>query len=982
MKKMMIGAVALSAAALLSTNSMKADTFSGYQVSREGAWCWFADPRAIHYENEQQTINASWLAYIDVHGNVKASQYDFLTGKRNEVLVRSYFQPDDHNNPTILVLPDERVLIIYSRHTDEPAFYYRVSKRAGDITELGEEKKIVTKNNTTYPSPFILSDDPTHFYMCWRGINWHPTIAKLTLPDANDDVTIEWGPYQIVQSTGARPYAKYCSNGKDKIYVTYTTGHPDNEQPNWVYCNVININASESNGTVTSNPTLEDINGTKLSTIADGTFNVNKTDAYKTQYPNTVVDATSGIRDWVWQIALDKDGNPIIPMVKISGGKDSHTYYRAKWDGSKWNVTLLANAGGKFHSSNTEYCYSGGEAIDPEDTNTFYLSIPTDGDNGKVFEIWKYTVDDEGTITSTEQITRNSVKNNVRPYVLNNHGTSPIKLAWLNGDYAYWMVNKNYPAGFPTSIQCDYNYPIEIGDIDTTSYDATYNKTVTANDAANVTMPAGNFTLSINLTLSSSAYYGDIVKSTGLTYSVAQSDQLPSATVNGTTYASTNRLLSSDDWASNSSGTNGDYWPTKLGEFNLSFTYDGAKLAIYRNGVIDQIIAAESLDVTDLKVSGFAGTLGDVVVYNKCLNQDELKAMIAQKSFNSISLPTEVSTDIVLPSKAGNETVTWTSSDETILSTNGTFSAPATATQVILTATVSGISKDFEITALPRDIVNNLVASYNFETADCYAVNGTNYVKDLSGNNYDLTLMGSAKADGSLNLTANTASGFSTNGYALVPAGVMDGLRSYTFVFDAKNTGSSAHPRFYDFGANSGNSLFCRYDAFSAGIKYSGGTTTMVNSATTLKSNTEYNVAVTFDARSKVTTIYLDGVASINGTANVNEPYMIAALASCGRNYIGRTQWWDSSVANDNQDFIGTYDNFRIFNTCLTADELSKLNDLFSSISAVRTDAKMNNNTGIYDIMGRKVKASATESNINSLAPGLYICNGEKMLVK
>jgi hypothetical protein len=48
----------------------------------------------------------------------------------------------------------------------------------------------------------------------------------------------------------------------------------------------------------------------------------------------------------------------------------------------------------------------------------------------------------------------------------------------------------------------------------------------------------------------------------------------------------------------------------------------------------------------------------------------------------------------------------------------------------------------------------------------------------------------------------------------------------------------------------------------------------------------------------------------------------------------------------------------------------------------VRTDAKMDNNTGIYDIMGRKVKASATESNINSLAPGLYICNGKKILVK
>ena len=90
------------------------DSFSGYNVSSEGAWCWFADPRATHYENENGTINMSYIGYIDVHGNIKATQYNWLTGEKQDVLVRSYFQPDDHNNPTFLVLPDERVLIIYS----------------------------------------------------------------------------------------------------------------------------------------------------------------------------------------------------------------------------------------------------------------------------------------------------------------------------------------------------------------------------------------------------------------------------------------------------------------------------------------------------------------------------------------------------------------------------------------------------------------------------------------------------------------------------------------------------------------------------------------------------------------------------------------------------------------------------------------------------------------------------------------------------
>lgn len=141
-----------------------------YEVTSEGAWCWFADPRALHYENEKGTINKTYVGYIDIHGNIKAMQYDFKKKRQDEVLIRSYFQPDDHNNPTFLVLPDERIMIFYSRHTDEPCFYYRISRLPGDITTLGEEKVIKTKDNTTYPSPFILSDDPEHIYLCWRGI--------------------------------------------------------------------------------------------------------------------------------------------------------------------------------------------------------------------------------------------------------------------------------------------------------------------------------------------------------------------------------------------------------------------------------------------------------------------------------------------------------------------------------------------------------------------------------------------------------------------------------------------------------------------------------------------------------------------------------------------------------------------------------------------------------------------------------------------
>jgi hypothetical protein len=607
MKKTLILLTTLIA---LTTIAKAQQSYSGHQISEEGAWCWFADPRAIHYSNADGSINASYIGYIDVHGNVKAMQIDHNTGRRTEVLVRSYFQPDDHNNPTFLVLPDERVLIIYSRHTDEPAFYYRVSKRPGDISVLGEEKCIVTNHNTTYPSPFLMSDDPEHFYLCWRGLGWHPTIARLTLPDEEDNVQIAWGPYQMVQSTGARPYAKYYSNGKDKLYMTYTTGHPDNEWPNWLYFNVINLNAEkQTDGTVTVSPTLEDIKGNHLSVIADGKFRVNKSAEYKQTYPYTLVDAPTNSRAWVWQIACDTEGLPAIAMVRIDRSKNQHQYYYAKWTGEAWRLTDLADGGGRFHPSNTEYCYSGGEALDPANPNVIYLSIPTKGRTGKsIHEIWRYTLNNQGQVVMKEQVTRNSEKNNVRPFVLPGSEGSPLRLMWMHGDYAYWIVKKGYPTGFPTAIHA--HLP---------------KGRIPCQEVSKATK--GAFTIDVSMQLPADHYHGTLLTTQSFSYGLDKESVKPYVEMGGNRYYSTNQLYTSDNWATNCTGTHGDNWPTPHAKLRITFTYDGNHLTVYRNGLIDQVIEVRKLKASQVNKGDIPGCSINVESYDRCLPQEELQAL-------------------------------------------------------------------------------------------------------------------------------------------------------------------------------------------------------------------------------------------------------------------------------------------------------------------------------------------------------------------
>lgn len=590
-------------------------------ITEKGAWCWFADPRAIHYKNEKGTINSTFVGYIDSHGNVKALQINHLTNTKNEVLIRSYFQPDDHNNPTFLVLPDERIMIFYSRHTDEPCFYYRISQKKGDITTLGREIRLETQHNTTYPSPFILSDDPEHIYLCWRGINWHPTIARLSLPDTNDLVEFDWGPYQIVRSKkgggGVRPYAKYASNGIDKISLAYTTTHPDNQRENFIYYNYIDINTK----------TLNDVKGNALSTIGVGDLHdMDATREYADNHPDAVVVDTP-LRNWLWETLIDKDGNPVIAATTINDAKDSHDYYYVKWNGNRWVRTFLSNAGGHFHQTPTiEKCYSAGMAIDKNNPQIIYASVPVDGKFGKIYELKKFTLSDDGDLLSVNQLTFDSEKNNVRPFMIAN-AESDNSLLWMYGDYYDWIVSASRPQGYPTAIRTNMALPKSEIDLKKDLLVSKSQIEISSIKKTNINVPKSkSFTINMVISIDTAAYHGNIVSFNGFGYSLP-SDKLPKPciTLGKIMYQSSNVLGNSDVWQTVARSTNGMWYPPKKMEtFQLAITYENGTLRTYINGLIDQYLEVTKLSLGNLSLGQFKGTVNDIKVYRRALSQDEV----------------------------------------------------------------------------------------------------------------------------------------------------------------------------------------------------------------------------------------------------------------------------------------------------------------------------------------------------------------------
>ncbi len=411
-------------------------------LATSGGWNWCLDPRAVRDIDKETGSDKTYVAYIDNEGNIKATQYDNVANTYKQVYVRKGFTADDHSNPAVFVLPNHRVMIIYSAHTSEDCFYYRISSLPNDISSFGEEKTVSTQgyDTVTYPTPYYMSDAPDSFFLFWRGISWQPTMARFSLPDENDDITFEMKPTITVDSrlseseTDKRPYAKYASNGKDRIYISYTYAHPDTASPNTLYCSYLDIN----------DMTLHDVTGEMLANIAEAPFKVTNTEDTADAL---VVNRADDVRNWNWETELDENGNPVVLFVGISDDSETHLYYHSRWTGEEWLTTYIDNGGRWFHDNTkgAEKCYSGGLCMDHSDTNIVFASIPVEGIYGTYYEIYKYVLNGQGGVISKTPVTQNSSENNFRPYVvMNADPNDPVYLVWLSGEYYYWSNKKDF----------------------------------------------------------------------------------------------------------------------------------------------------------------------------------------------------------------------------------------------------------------------------------------------------------------------------------------------------------------------------------------------------------------------------------------------------------------------------------------------------------------------------------------------------------
>lgn len=405
-------------------------------------------------------------------------------------------------------------------------------------------------------------------------------------------------------------------------------------------------------------------------------------------------------------------------------------------------------------------------------------------------------------------------------------------------------------------------------------------------------------------------------------------------------------------------------------------TFENTLTDVQSSGLTTQL---ERFKIAPAVEARYVRVVGNGTTESQWNSITEMRVRVKDESARNIQIPTTIHSDILLPQTTDNgNTIVWTSSDKSVMSGQGLVTLSDADQHVTLTANVGAYKKTFDVVVKARNPLDNLQLLYSFDDADVYRQGGRTYVRDHSRYGRDAELMGTNGniGGGILNLAGNKAQDFQNNSYMHLPNHLLDSLRSYTVAFVARPSSLNKQPRFYDFGAATANSIFLRANRFAAGYKYNGGTTVLAEAAEQLTTGRELKIAVTFNATTKVTKVYVNGKCMIENTNIVREPYEITQLALDNRNYIGRTQWWDSNAAADNYDYQGTIDDFHLFSMELTETEISQVFDhSITSVEPIGHDLNGSHDDKVFDIAGRQVKPQ-------NLQKGIYIRNGQIVLIK
>lgn len=399
--------------------AIREDVSAHVELTDDGAWCWFQDPRAARHVGDRDRTYAGWVTR---GGDVELGAYDHDAGEATTATLHADFEEDDHDAPGIAFLPDGRVVAFYTAHGG-PNVRYRVGETP-EALSFGPERAFAPSGGHTYANPRWIGGRLFLFYRNDRG-----SLAYVVHEgtDAGDDpLPVDgWSDERELVTTGGREWCVYFKldcvrGGAVEMGLTFAEGGRDEPHRH--------VHHARFDGDA-----LAAADGSALGRAGAGTLPV------EFRATPTVYDSGETGRDaWIWDCAAPR-GAPQLVYAELPDPGE-HRYRYARWTGDDWVDVPLADAGSYIVRDSDERYYSGGVALDGERAGVCYGSV---GDHeGSVLRRYERAGTDgrEGSADdgywTTTTLAGDAVQN-VRPVVpRNRHEDLPV--LWMRGSYEHF----------------------------------------------------------------------------------------------------------------------------------------------------------------------------------------------------------------------------------------------------------------------------------------------------------------------------------------------------------------------------------------------------------------------------------------------------------------------------------------------------------------------------------------------------------------
>lgn len=394
----------------VSARTQKSVTGEPVVLSDDGAWCAFQNPRAVYVEGRRRRTCAGW---VTSDGRLQVGAYDHETGNIEVQTIKKRWIADDHGAPSLLALPDRRLMLFYAR-PDRRGLYCRTTSRPERIDRWRSKVCITDMKPVLHPQPVYLSRERRYFVF-WRGLSSRPTFST-----SRDGRT--WSdPRILIRDEGREgaecfPFFLVASDGVGSMHFVFTDDDPRREPANSIY--YLRYEAGE----------FFRADGTRVGTL--------ETLPVAHRESDQVFCGSSGWgKACVGDLAIGRDGRAVLVYVRMPD-VDEHIYHYARWTGDAWADYEMTSGGRWFPQTpegegEPESHYSGGLALDPGDPAIVYLSRQVDD----TFILERWRTGDGGQSWTAERLPDGKAPRNVRPVVPAGGSAPAAAVLWMQGNY-------------------------------------------------------------------------------------------------------------------------------------------------------------------------------------------------------------------------------------------------------------------------------------------------------------------------------------------------------------------------------------------------------------------------------------------------------------------------------------------------------------------------------------------------------------------